>query len=128
ATNGCVPVACSLLGPAGIFARQARSPISDAFPGQLSTGAVGYYELLRFPLRSYALDDLAVLSDTFDISAGLVDLATGRFLHPLLHRGFIHQDLIFALLRVEQRTPRTSFNFRGPAVFETGADGRLVFR
>lgn len=127
-THGCVPVACSLLGPAGIFARQGRSPISEAFPGQLSTGAVGYFEMLRFPLRTYALDDLAVLSDTFDISAGLVDCATGRFLHPLLHRGFIYQDLIFALLRVEQRTPRTSFNFRGPAGFDAGVDGRLVFR
>ena len=127
-TDGCVPVVCSMLGPGGVFVDQDESPITKAFPGRLSTGALGFYELLRFPLRTYALDDLAVISDPFDVSVGLVDRATGRFLHPLLHRGFIHQDLIFALLRVEERTPRSSFLFRGPACVERGQDGRPLFR
>lgn len=126
-TAGRVPVALSMLGPAGVFATQTESPVTLAFPGHLSTGAMGFYELLRFPLRTYALDDLAVISDPFDPSVGLVDRATGRLVHPLLHRGFIQQDLIFALLRVEPRTPHASFAFRGPAVFERGAGG-LVFR
>jgi hypothetical protein len=46
----------------------------------------------------------------------------------VLHRGFIGQDLIFALLRVEPRTPRDSFFFRGPARFERGPAGRTLFR
>jgi hypothetical protein len=36
--------------------------------------------------------------------------------------------LIFALLRVEPRTPGSSFSFRGPAVLEKGAGGDTVFR
>ena len=57
-----------------------------------------------------------------------MDLRTGRFVNELLHRGFINQDLIFALLRVEPRTPGSSFNFRGPALLEKGAGGSTVFR
>lgn len=127
-SHGAVPVAFSLLGPGGQFDAPAVSPISLEFPGRLSPGALGYYEMLRFPLRSYALDDLAVITDTFDIPVGRVNLETGRLLHPLLHRGFINQDLIFALLRVEPRTPKSSFLFRGGARFEAGADGQPVFR
>jgi hypothetical protein len=59
---------------------------------------------------------------------GAVDLRTGRFVNELLHRGFINQDLIFALLRVEPRTPGSSFLFRGPAVLEKGPGGEPLFR
>ena len=112
-TGDSVPVAISLLNPGGIFSDLADSPLTAAFPGRLSSGPQGFYELLRFPLRTYALDDLAILSDPFDISMGLLNLRTGRFLGPVLHRGFIHQDLIFALLRVEPRTPKARSTFAG---------------
>src|SRR5262249_52998168 len=38
------------------------------------------------------------------------------------------QNLFFALVRVEPRTPKSSFLFRGPASFEAGANGQLVYR
>ncbi len=123
-----VPVAVSCVVPGGQMEELAPSPIVDVFPGRLYPGPVGFDEFLRFPLRTYSLDDLAIIDDPFDISVGAVDLRTGRFVNELLHRGFINQDLIFALLRVEPRTPKDSFFFRGPARLEQGAGGGTVFR
>jgi len=104
------------------------SPITQVFPGRLYAGPQGFNETLRFPLRSYPLDDLSILDDPFDISVGAIDLRTGRCLNDLLHRAFISQDLIFALLRVEPRTPKDSFFFRGPAMLAKDARNQNVFR
>lgn len=123
-----VPVAVSLVNAGGVMAPLEPSPITEVFPGRLYHGPEGFDEFLRFPLRTYSLDDLAILDDPFDVSVGMVNLKTGEFTGELLHRGFINQDLIFALLRVEPRTPKDSFFFRGPAAIERGAGGRLVFR
>jgi hypothetical protein len=123
-----VPVAISLLTPGGLMAPMPASPIVEGFPGRLYPGPHGCNEFLRFPLRTYSLDDVVCIDDPFDISVGAVDLRTGRFLNELLHRGFINQDLIFALIRIEPRTPRSSFFFRGPAALERGSDGQLIFR
>jgi hypothetical protein len=106
----------------------APSPISQAFPGRLYPGPHGFDEFLRFPLRTFSLDDLQIIDDPFDISVGSVDLRTGRFLNQVLHRSFISQDLFFALVRVEPRTPGSSFFFRGPTVLERGQTGQLIFR
>jgi hypothetical protein len=122
------PVAVSLLNAGGVLAEMAPTPITQAFPGRLYPGPHGCDEVLRFPLRSYSLDDLMVIDDPFDISVGAVDLTTGRFINDTLHRGFINQDLFFALIRVEPRTPQSSFFFRGPTALARGAGGRMVFR
>ena len=74
------------------------------------------------------MNDLAILDDPFDLSLGAVDLASGNFLHPLLHRAFINQDLIFALIRVAPDSAKTFFLFRGPARIEMSASGRVTFR
>jgi hypothetical protein len=123
-----VPVAVSYLNPGGLLVDFPVTPITELFPGRLYPGPRGCDEVLRFPLRSYSLDDLAILDDPFDISVGAVDLGTGKFLNDLLHRGFINQNVFFALIRIEPRTPRNSFYFRGPTVVERDANGRLVFR
>lgn len=123
-----VSVAVSCVSPGGVMADMPASPITAVFPGRLYPGPIGFDEFLRFPLRTYSLDDLAILDDAFDLSLGSVDLRSGRFINELLHRGFINQDLIFALLRVEPRTPGSSFQFRGPAVLEKGAGGEPLFR
>src|SRR5262245_62138372 len=111
-----------------MMAEMTDSPIAQAFPGRLYPGPSGHNEFLRFPLRTYSLDNVVFLDDAFDISVGAVDLRTGKFLNQLLHRGFINQDLIFALIRVEPRTPQSSFFFRGPATLEKGANGQVIFR
>jgi hypothetical protein len=123
-----VPVAVFAVSPGGVMQEMDTSPITQVFPGRLYPGPIGFDEFLRFPLRTYSLDDLAIIDDPFDVSVGAVDLRTGRFVNELLHRGFINQDLIFALLRVEPRTPGSSFLFRGPAVLEKGPGGEPVFR
>jgi len=94
-----------------MFAPLARTPLAELFPGQLTPGPEGFYENLRFPLQTYPLNDLAILDDPFDLSVGALDLQTGKLIHPLLHRAFINQDLLFALLRVEPRTPKKLFLF-----------------
>jgi hypothetical protein len=123
-----VPFAVFPMSPGGIFADLPASPITEAFPGRLSPGPQGFNEFLRFPLRTYPLDSVSLLSDPFDIPVGAVDIRSGRVINGMLNRGFISQDLFFALLRVEPRTPRGSFQFRGPAIFQKGVDGQTVFR
>jgi hypothetical protein len=127
-TGNSVPFAVWALAPGGIMAELPDSPITQVFPGRLWAGPQGFNENLRFPQRTYPLDDLSILGDPFDICVGALDLLTGHSINDLLHRAFISQDLIFALLRVEPRTPKDSFFFRGPAWLEQDAHGGLVFR
>jgi len=123
-----VPVAVSLQAPGGFLQPLQPSPITQAFPGHLSPGPRGFDEFLRFPFRTYFLDTVALFDDPFDLSVGAVDVTTGQFIGGLLHRGFLAQDVFFALVRIEPRTPRSSFLFRGPASIQTGNEGQTVFR
>lgn len=127
-TQNSVPLAVSAIPPGGIMAPMPQSPITQLFPARLSAGPQGFNEFLRFPLRTYPLDDLSIIGDPFDISVGALDLSTGRLLNSLLHRAFISQDLIFALLRVEPCTPTSSFFFRGPAAMVRGPHNQKAFR
>jgi hypothetical protein len=123
-----MPVAVWLLAPGGVLGLEPPAPLAALFPGRLSPGPVGHDEHLRFPMRNYFVDGATLVDDPFDVSVGAVDLRSGRFINQLLHRGFIAQDLFFSLLRVEPRTPRTSFLFRGPAALDWLPSGHLVFR
>jgi len=122
-----VPIAVSTCPVGGVFEPLGRTPIAELFPGTLTPGPSGFNETLRFPLQTYSLNDLAIFDDPFDISVGALDLQTGRLLHPLLHRAFINQVVLFALLRVEPRTPKSSFFFKGPGQLRAGSRGELVF-
>ena len=123
-----VPVAISCLNPGGMLTEPTPSPLADVFPGRLPPSPVGHNEFLRFATRTYYLDALTCIDDPFDLSVGNVSRSSGRFLSDLLHRALIGQNLFYALLRVEPRTPKSSFHFRGPAHFEKGADGRSMLR
>ncbi len=126
-TENLVSIAVSTTTTGGLLTPLDATPIAQLFPGRLTPGPEGFYENLRFPLRTYSLNDLSVLDDPFDISVGALDIRTGKSLQPLLHRGFINQDLIFALLRVEPRTPKDSFFFRGLATLQNGHGGSQLF-
>jgi hypothetical protein len=123
-----VPIYVSAMIPGGYLAPFPPSPVSEAFPGRLSPGPLGFNEFLRFPLKTYYLDDVFLLSDPFDLSVAAIDVRTGATLADQVHRGFIGQDLFFALLRVEPRTPKESFQFRGPAIFQKASQGQTVYR
>jgi len=127
-TQNSVPMAVFSVPPGGIMAPLPPSPITEAFPSRLGPGPQGFNEFLRFPMRTYALDDLSIIDDPFDISLGALDLRSGRLLNSMLHRAFISQDLIFALLRVEPCTPQSSFFFRGPGMLVKGPSNQKVFR
>jgi hypothetical protein len=123
-----VPVAVSTTTAGATLAPMDPTPLAQLFPARLTPGPLGFYENLRFPLRTYSLNDLAIIDDPFDIAVGLLDLSSGRLRHPLLHRGFINQDLIFALLRVEPCTPQNSFLFRGAAEFTKDPNGQSKYQ
>jgi hypothetical protein len=123
-----LPVAIATLPLGGLLLQPEDSPIAQAFPGRLPAGLLGHDEFLRFALRTYFLDNVELVDDPFDLALGAVDVKTGYLLSDLTHRGFINQNLFFALVRVEPRTPRSSFYFRGPACFERGVNGQLIYR
>jgi hypothetical protein len=127
-SGGSVPVAVLHLNAGGLLAPLPSSPVSETFPAPLPPGPRGFDAVLRFPRRTYVQNDLAVLDDPFDFSLGAVNLKTGRLLNEMLHRGFINLNIIYALLRVEPRTPKSSFFFRGPAWFQKGRHGQLALR
>ena len=112
--------------PTGLLADPPESPLS--VPG-LSLGLLGHNEYLRFPNQTYTLKDVAFADDPFDLALGSINLKTGKVLGPMLYRGFIAQDLLFALLEQNDgNIAPSSFNFRGPASFEKGANGETIFR
>jgi len=123
-----VPVALSSLAPGGLLANTVPAPLSGIFPGRLYNGPIGHNEILRFPLSSYFLDSVTFIDDPFDLAVGAVDLRTGSFLNEVLRRGLIGQNLFFALVRVEPRTPQSTFLFRGPARLQRGSRGQRIFR
>jgi len=123
-----VSVALSSMAPGGQLANTVPAPLANIFPGRLYNGPLGHNEILRFPLISYFLDTVTFIDDPFDLAVGAVDLRTGNFLNEVLRRGLIGQNLFFALVRVEPRTPQSSFFFRGPARLQHGSRGQRVFR
>jgi hypothetical protein len=129
-----VPFHVSAMIPGGYLAPNPVTPIAQGFQaqgfpaGQLITGPVGFNEFLRFPLRTFFLDDVFLVSDPLDLAVGAVDVRTGEVIGGQLHRGFIGQNVFFALLEVEPRTPKGSFLFHGPASFQKTPRGETVYR
>src|SRR3981081_137373 len=82
-TGNSVPFAVWALAPGGIMAELPDSPITQVFPGRLWAGPQGFNENLRFPQRTYPLDDLSILGDPFDICVGALDLRTGHSINDL---------------------------------------------
>ncbi|HEX7183452.1 MAG TPA: hypothetical protein VF756_16585 [Thermoanaerobaculia bacterium] len=129
-----VPIHVSAMIPGGLLAPNPQTPYWQNFQAQgfprpdLLTGPIGFNEFLRFPLRNFFLDDVFLLSDPFDLPVGAVDVRTGEVIGGQLHRGFIGQDVFFALIRIEPRTPSGSFLFHGPASFQKTPRGEMVYR
>jgi hypothetical protein len=129
-----VPIAVTTLNPGGFLGQALKdNPLSEKLPGSeakmpLLPGPHGHNEFLRFPQQTYFLNNVFSIDDPFDLSVGMVNLKTGKVINRILQRGLISQNLFFALIRVEPRTPKSSFYFRGPACFEKGPGGETVFR
>jgi hypothetical protein len=112
------------LGPAALLAVPPPSPLPGFTPSLL-----GHNEYLRFPNYTYQPKDVALVSDPFDLAVGAVNVRTGQMVGDFVYRGFPAQDLFFAIQALNQgRIPADSFRWRGPASFERGGDGSIIFR
>jgi hypothetical protein len=119
-----VPVAFHGLPPLGLVAPTPPFPI----PG-LSLGLLGPDTHLVFPLQTYLVAGTVIADDPFDFSVGELDLDTGQLVGGLLWRSFWNHTLLQAVLAANAATLQPfSFQQRGPALFQKGPNGELVFR
>ncbi|OFW30306.1 MAG: hypothetical protein A3H97_09495 [Acidobacteria bacterium RIFCSPLOWO2_02_FULL_65_29] len=123
-----VPIAIQAMPPGGLLRTLQQSSFADAFKHRIPDGLMGHNEMLRFPKSTYVMDSVTYLDDPLDISLGVVDVKTGKVPGPLLRRGLITTNWLLAMVRIETRTPKATFAFRGPASFEKGVNGQMVFR
>lgn len=126
--DGRVPFVVSVMPPGGQIANLPQTPFAAAFKKPIPNGMYGHNELLKFPMKTYTMDSVSFAADPLDISHGVIDIATGQVVGDLLHRGLITTNWLLAMVMLETRTPRATFQFRGPASFEHGVNGQLVFR
>ncbi len=127
-SGGTVPISIRNLSPGGIFSQAYPSPITDSFPVRLPPGPRGFDQRLRYPRATFSMEKISLPDDPFDPAVGAVDLETGFLFNDHLHRAFIEQDVINALMRIEPRVRHTSFFFRGPGLFVNTPDKGLMFR
>ena len=123
-----VAIAIQALPPGGLLRTLKQSPFADAFKRRIPDGLMGHNEMLRFPKSTYVMDSVTYLDDPLDIALGAVDVRTGKVLGPLLRRGLITTNWLLAMVRIETRTPKSTFAFRGDASFERGVHGQMLFR
>ena len=121
-----VPFQVSFLPPGGLMS-QDPVPLPYLPPGT-ARGMVGFNEELVFPSGvTYHQTLLSSSMDPNNLPLGAVDLKTGRVRGEFLNRSFVVQKLFVNLTSVEPCTPGDSFNYQGPARFETGPGGELIF-
>ena len=122
-----VPIAVQAMAPGGLLRTLTQSPFADAFKRRIPDGLMGHNETLRFPKSAYTMDSVTYLDDPLDIAVGVVDVKTGKILGPWLRRGLITTNWLVAMVRIETRTPKSTFAFRGDASLEE-VNGQLMFR
>ncbi|MEM7352411.1 MAG: hypothetical protein AAF657_16535 [Acidobacteriota bacterium] len=121
-----VPFQVSFLPPGGLMSPDPV-PLPYLPPGT-SRGMIGFNEELVFPSGvTYHQTLLSSSMDPNNLPLGAVDLKTGRVRGEFLNRSFVVQKLFVNLTSVEPCTPGDSFNYQGPARFEIGPNGELVF-
>ncbi len=121
-----VPFQVSFLPPGGLMSEDPV-PLPYLPPGT-SRGMIGFNEQLKYP--SGVVYNQTLLSSSMDpnnLPLGSVDLKTGRVRGEFLNRSFVVQQLFVNLTAIEPCTPGDSFNYQGPARFEIGPGGELVF-
>ncbi len=121
-----VPFQVSFLPPGGLLSEDPV-PLPYLPPGT-ARGMIGFNEEIVYP--SGVVYHQTLLSSSMDpnnLPLGAVDLRTGRVIGEFLNRSFVVQQLFVNLTAIEPCTPGDSFNYQGPARFETGPGGGLTF-
>jgi hypothetical protein len=123
-----VAIALQAMPPGGLLRTLKQSPFADAFKHRVPDGLMGHNETLQFPKSTYTMDSITYLDDPLDIALGAVDVKTGKILGPMLRRGLITTNWLLAMMRIETRTPKSTFAFRGEASLEQAVNGQMMFR
>ncbi len=121
-----VPFQVSFLPPGGLLSEEPI-PLPYLPPGT-ARGMIGFNEQIVYPSGVvYHQSGLSSSMDPNNLAIGAIDLETGRVIGEFLNRSFVVQQLFVNLTAIEPCTPGDSFNYQGPARFETGPGGELVF-
>ncbi len=120
-----VPVVLRSLAPNGLLVPPPAFPI----PG-LSLGFFGADTHLKFPLQTFPVVGVVVVDDPFDFPMGELDMTTGQIVGGLTWRSFWNHNLLTAVLTLNGPRGLIPFSFqqRGPAKFQTGPNGQIMFR
>jgi hypothetical protein len=120
-----VPVAFHTLASNGFLVPPPPLPIAG-----LSLGFFGADTHLKFPLLTYSVVGVVVLDDPFDSPVGEMDVRTGQMVGGMTWRSFWNHTLLSAVLTDNASRGLTPFSFqqRGPALFQTGPNGEILFR
>ena len=119
-----VPVAIWAVMPDGLLAAPPELP----FPG-FGLNMAGVDGHVKFPNYTYLATERALTNDPFDFAVGVFNARTGESIGDLVYRGFPVQNLLIFIQQMNVgRIPTDTFRFQGPASFERGPNGSLVFR
>jgi hypothetical protein len=119
-----VPVAIWAMLPEGFLAEPPAFPFAGFQINML--GADGK---VTFPNYTYEAVERVWVSDPFDFAVGVFNVRTGKSVGDFVFRGLPFQTLLTVILQLNAgRIPTDTFRFQGPAAFERGPNGSLVFR
>lgn len=119
-----VPVTIWALVPEGTIAEPPPSPI----PG-FGINMLGVDGRVQFPNFTYVATDRVWVNDPFDFTVGVFNVKTGKSVGDLVYRGLPLQTLFTVIQALNAgRIPSDTFRYQGPASFERGPNGSLVFR
>ncbi len=119
-----VPVVVWAVVPEGVLAEPPPAPI----PG-FGINMLGVDGKVNFPNYKYVATDRVLVSDPFDLACGVFNVKTGKSVGDFVFRGLPFQTLLTLVLELNAgRIPQDTFRFQGPANFEQGPNGSLVFR
>jgi hypothetical protein len=84
---------------------------------------------VKFPNYTYEAHQRFITNDPFDFAVGVINLRTGKSIGDFIYRGLPLQDLFLVIQAMNAgRIPTETFRYKGPAWFEKGPNGSLVFR
>jgi hypothetical protein len=119
-----VPVVVWAIVPEGALVEPPPSPL----PG-FGINMLGVDGKVNFPNYSYVATDRIWTNDPFDFAVGVINVKTGRSVGDFVFRGLPIQTLFTVIQTLNAgRIALDTFRYQGPAWFERGPNGSLVFR
>lgn len=119
-----VPVVVWALVPEGTIAEPPPSPI----PG-FGINMLGVDGRVQFPNFTYVATERVWVNDPFDFAVGVFNVKTGKSVGDFVYRGLPLQTLFTVIQGLNAgRIPQDTFRYQGPASFERGPNGSLIFR